>query len=77
MHVLDLEDRWFERGVKEAIYIKVEKNISQQGRSSTVQHHLLHIYNTVILSLPSEKRLSNNLASCDMIPTTRSNSLEH
>ena len=25
VHILDREDRWFERGVKEAIYVKVEK----------------------------------------------------
>ncbi len=25
VHILDREDRWFERGVKEAIYVKIER----------------------------------------------------
>ena len=27
VHILDREDRWFERGVKEAIYTKIEKHL--------------------------------------------------
>ncbi len=34
VHILDREDRWFERGVKEAIYVEVEKTIPQQRRRS-------------------------------------------
>ena len=29
--ILDREDRWFERGVKEAIYVKVEKPSLNRG----------------------------------------------
>ena len=28
VHILDREDRWFERGVKEAIYVRVEKPLA-------------------------------------------------
>lgn len=31
VHILDREDRWFERGVKEAIYVKLEKPSLNRG----------------------------------------------
>ena len=31
VHVLDREDRWFERGVKEAIYVKLEQPSTNRG----------------------------------------------
>ncbi|XP_040922260.1 uncharacterized protein LOC121200823, partial [Toxotes jaculatrix] len=36
--ILDREDRWFERGVKEAIYVKVEK--PSLNRGGGLRHHL-------------------------------------
>ncbi len=58
VHILDREDRWFERGVKEAIYVKVEKPSFQRGGG--LQHHLSLIYNATLSSLP---RRFNNLTS--------------
>ena len=31
IHILDTEDRWFERGVKEAIYVEMEKPSLNRG----------------------------------------------
>ena len=58
VHIMDREDRWFERGVKEAIYVKVEK--PSLNRGGGLRHHLSPIYNAVLSSLP---RRFNNLAS--------------
>ena len=41
LHVLDREDRWFERGVKEAIYVKLEQ--SSHNRRDGVGHQLQQI----------------------------------
>lgn len=40
----DREGRWFERGVKEAIYVKAEKNTSL-SRKEGLQHLPSAIYN--------------------------------
>ncbi len=58
VHILDREDRWFERGVKEAIYVKVEKPSLNRGEG--LQHHLSPIYNAALSSIP---RRFNNLTS--------------
>ncbi|XP_050924570.1 uncharacterized protein LOC127140827 [Lates calcarifer] len=65
VHILDREDRWFERGVKEAIYVKVEK--PSLNRGGGLRHHLSPIYNAALSSLP---RRLNNL-------TSRKNNLSH
>ncbi len=58
VHILDREDRWCERGVKEAIYVKVEKpSLNRVGR---LGHHLSLIYNAALSFLP---RRFNNLTS--------------
>ncbi len=38
VHILDREDRWLERGVKEVIYVKMEKPSLNRGGS--LWHHL-------------------------------------
>ncbi len=48
--VLAREDRWFERGVKEAIYVKLEK--PSLNRGGGLRHNLSTTYNTVLSSLP-------------------------
>ena len=58
VHILDREERWFERGVREAIYVKVEK--PSLNRGGGLRHHLSPTYNAVLSSLP---RRFNNLAS--------------
>ncbi|KAM4585669.1 uncharacterized protein V3H82_004644 [Fundulus diaphanus] len=46
VHILDKEDRWFERGVKEAIYVKREKPTLNRGGGLRFQ--LSKTYNTII-----------------------------
>ncbi|KAM7378702.1 hypothetical protein PAMP_004307 [Pampus punctatissimus] len=58
VHILDREDRWFERGVKEAIYVKIEKPTLNRGGG--LRHHLSPIYNAALSSIP---RRFSNLAS--------------
>ncbi|XP_049914604.1 uncharacterized protein LOC126398968 [Epinephelus moara] len=60
VHTLDREDRWFERGVKEAIYVKLEK--PSLNRGGGLRHHLSPTYNAVLSSLP---RRCNSLTSND------------
>ena len=54
VRIMDREDKWFERGVKEAIHVKVEK--PSLNRGGGLRHHLSPIYNHVLSKLP--KRLS-------------------
>ena len=42
VHVLDREDRWFERGVKEAIYVHLEKPSISRGGG--LRHHVSAAY---------------------------------
>ncbi|TKS65250.1 Receptor-type tyrosine-protein phosphatase gamma [Collichthys lucidus] len=52
VRILDREDRWFERGVNEAIYVKVEK--PSVNRGGGLRHHLSPTYsaaNAVITKL--------------------------
>ncbi|CAI5693976.1 unnamed protein product [Oreochromis niloticus] len=50
VHILDREDRWFERGVKEAIYVHCER--PSLNRGGGLRHQLSAIYNPVLSSLP-------------------------
>ncbi|XP_065326070.1 uncharacterized protein LOC135932513 [Pelmatolapia mariae] len=43
IHILDREDRWFERGVKEAIYVHCER--PSLNRGGGLRHQLSAIYN--------------------------------
>ena len=53
--ILDREDRWFERGVKESIYVKIEK--PSLNRGGGLRFHLSPIYNAALATVP--KRLNN------------------
>jgi len=55
---LDREDRWFEKGVKESIYVKIEK--PSLNRGGGLRHHLSPIYNAALAAVP--KRLNNKVA---------------
>ncbi len=46
----DREDGWFERGVKEAIYVKVEQ--PSLNRGGGLRHHLSPAYNAVLKTVP-------------------------
>jgi len=46
VHILDREDRWFERGVKEALYVKPEK--SSMNRGGGLRYHLPSTYNLAL-----------------------------
>lgn len=47
VHILDKEDGWFERSLKEAIYVKVERP-SLDGQGWGLRHHLPSSYNAVL-----------------------------
>uniref|UniRef100_A0A803K1Y2 Large ribosomal subunit protein uL1m n=1 Tax=Xenopus tropicalis TaxID=8364 RepID=A0A803K1Y2_XENTR len=48
VHILDREDRWFERGVKEAIYASLEK--PSLNRGGGLRHCLSSTYNVALTS---------------------------
>ncbi|XP_012811622.2 uncharacterized protein LOC105946468, partial [Xenopus tropicalis] len=52
VQILDKESRWFERGVKEAIHVKVEK--PSLNRGGGLRHHLSATYNAVLTSVPRQ-----------------------
>ena len=56
VNILAREDRWFERGVKESIYIKLEQ--LSLNRGGGLQHYLSPTYNAVLSSLP--RHLNNH-----------------
>ena len=45
VHVLNREDRWFERGVKEVIYVKLEQPSFNRGGG--LRHQLSDTYNAM------------------------------
>ena len=51
VHILDREDRWFERGVKEAIFVKQET--PSLNRGGGLRFQLSSTYNAVLKSLPT------------------------
>ena len=51
VHILDREDRWFERGVKEAIFVKRET--PSLNRGGGLRFQLTSTYNAVLKSLPT------------------------
>ena len=59
MHVLDREERWFERGVKEAIYVKLEQPSLNRGGD------LRHQLSATLTSLPRKLCHRSHLGSCD------------
>ena len=62
VHVLDREDKLFERGVKEVIYVLLEKpSLNRDGR---VRHYLSAIYNSVLGALLRRLNPHTHLVSC-------------
>ena len=61
--ILDREHRWFERGVKEAIYVNSEQPTLNKGGG--LRHNLAGAYTSVIGKLP--KKLSSSSSTCDVI----------
>ena len=55
--ILDKEARWFERGVKEAIYVKREE--PSLNRGGGLRHNLAGAYNTAIKKIPRRFNSSN------------------
>ena len=45
------EDRWFERGVKESIYVKLERLSLNRGRGQRLTYYLPPTYNAALSSL--------------------------
>lgn len=52
VHILAREDRWFERGVKEAIFVTKEK--PSLNRGGGLRYQLPHIYKPILKSLPTQ-----------------------
>ena len=61
-HVLDREDRWFERGVKEPIYVHSEKPSLKWGGGLRCHYNA---YNAVFGVLPKRFNLHSHLGPCD------------
>ena len=59
VRVLAREDRWFERGVKEAIYVKLEK--PSLNRGGGLRFNLPSIYNSVLTSVPRKFQQHSHL----------------
>ena len=60
--ILDREDRWFERGVKEVMYVKLEK--TPLNRGGGLRYHLLSTYNAALSLLPRQFHNHSHLGSC-------------
>ncbi len=54
VHLLGREDGGFERGVKEAIYVKLERPSLDRGGG--LRHHLTPAYNVVLKTVPRRFR---------------------
>jgi len=61
VHILDREDRWFKRGVKEAIYAKLEKPTLNRF----FRYHLPSTYNAALSVLPRQFHNHSHLGSGD------------
>ena len=56
VNILSREDRWFERGEKESVYVRLEW--PSLNRGGDLQHYLSPMYNAVLSSLP--RQLNNH-----------------
>ena len=63
VHVLDREDRLFQRGVKEAIYLKLEQPSFNRGGG--LRYQLSTRCNAVLKSLAIKLNHSTKLGSCE------------
>ena len=63
VQVLAREERWFERGVKEAIFTRLEK--PSLNRGGGLRHNLSATYNVVLNSLPRKFPRQPHPGSCD------------
>ena len=59
--ILDRESKWYERGVKEAIYVKREE--PSLNRGGGLRHNLAGAYSSAIRKIPL--RLSSKVVTCD------------
>ena len=59
--MLDREDRWFERGVKKSICVKLERPTLNRG--SGLRHYLSPTYNAVLCSLTRQLINHSHLGS--------------
>ena len=61
--ILDRESRWFERGVKEAIWVRAEQ--PALNRTGGVRHNLSHAWDRSIKTLP--RKMTSSKTSSDVI----------
>ena len=59
VRVLEREDRWFERGVKETIHVQLKKTFLKRGGG--LRHFLSPTYNVVLHSLGQHTKHSHHL----------------
>ncbi|KAK3543794.1 hypothetical protein QTP70_027263 [Hemibagrus guttatus] len=57
--ILDREDRWFERGVKEVIYVQVEN--PSLNRGGGLRHNLSPTFHAVLSSIPKKIKTSSQV----------------
>ena len=69
VRVLESEDRWLERGVKEAIHVKLKKTSLNQGGG--LRHFLSPTHNAVLHSLGQNSKHSHRLTTPDDSPTVK------
>ena len=66
--ILDKESRWFERGVREAIYVNSEN--PSLNRGGGLRHNLSLVYNPIIRKLPRRiSKKKDNTGTDQWIPT--------
>ena len=63
VHVLDVKDRWYERGINEVIYAHLEK--PSLNRGGGLRHHLSTTYNAVFGALPRRLKPHTHLGPCE------------
>ena len=59
VHILDREDRWFERGVKESIHAKVENPSLNRGRD--LRHNLSPIFHAALSLVPRKIKTTSQV----------------
>ena len=63
--ILDRESRWFERGVKEALYVKCEQPSLNKGGG--LRHNLAGAYSSAIKKIPQRLKSSYNESSSVLV----------
>lgn len=63
VNISDREDRWFKRGVKEAIYVHLGRPSLNRGLG--LRHHISNTYNATLRSIPRKFNHHQHLPSLE------------